>query len=249
MMKEITKLVLRIAKANPLWGYDKIQGAMENLGHQVSPSTIGNILKKHGIEPAPERGKRTSWRTFLKAHWGSITAADFFTTEVWTLSGLITYYTVFFIDLATRTVYFAGTAPNPNGMFIEQVARNLTDAIDGFLLEKRFLIIDRDKKFTEGFKHLVRQSGIDVVLCPAKAPNCNSYAERFVLSVKSECLNRMIFFGEASLRRAITEYGTHYHKERNHQGLGNRLIEPGELDRFPRASPGSLRLQLHAKLT
>jgi transposase InsO family protein len=214
-----------MARENTSWGYDRIQGALENLGYRVAPNTVRNILKKHGIEPAPERAKRTSWQTFLKAHWDALAATDFFTVEVWTAHGLTTYYVLFFIHLSTRYVSIGGITAAPNGTFMKQVARNMTDAEDGFLLEKLFLIMDRDTKYTEEFRGHLDREGIKPIQCPVRAPNCNAFAERFVRSIKEECLNRIIFFGETSLRRAIREYMAHYQAERNHQGVGNRLLE------------------------
>lgn len=146
--QEITAMLLRMASENPAWGYDRLQGALANLGHNVSSTTVANILKRHGIEPAPERDRRTSWRTFLKAHWDVMAAADFFTIEVWTPNGLVTYYVLFVIHLATRKISIAGATPNPNGAFMMQIARNLTDEFDGFLKDSRYLIMDRDTKFT-----------------------------------------------------------------------------------------------------
>ena len=226
IMKVIEQLTIRIAKQNPSFGYEKIQGSLKNLGHRVAETTIANILKRNGIEPAPERRKRTSWRAFLRAHWESIASTDFFTTEVWTKSGLRTYYILFVIELHTRRVHIAGITPHPNVDFMAQIARNLTDPEDGFLTDKRFLIHDRDAKFTKQFVRILTNSGVESVRCPARAPNCNAYAEQFVRTIKEECLSRMIFFGERSLRNAITEFTIHYHEERNHQELGNRLIEP-----------------------
>ena len=224
--QEITDLVLRMARENVSWGYDRIQGALSNLGHIVAPNTVKNILKRHGIEPAPEREKRTSWKTFLKAHWDVMAATDFFTVEVWTPRGLVTYYVLFIIHLSTRSVHFAGVTTAPNGAFMKQVARNLTDVSDCFLLNKAFLIMDRDTKYTDDFRDYLDREGVKPVRCPARAPNCNAFAERFVRSIKEECLDRMILFGEASLRRALREYVVHYHAERNHQGVGNRLLQP-----------------------
>jgi len=224
--QEITDWVLCMARENTSWGYDRNQGALDNLGYCVAPNAVRNILKKHGIEPAPERSKRISWKTFLKAHWDTLAATDFFTVEVWTAHGLTTYYVLFFIHLSTRYVRIGGITTAPNGMFMKQVARNLTDVEDGFLLEKQFLIMDRDNKYTEGFMGHLDREGVKPVRCPVRAPNCNAFAERFVRSIKQECLNRIIFFGEASLRRAIREYMAHYQVERNHQGMGNRLLEP-----------------------
>jgi transposase InsO family protein len=224
--QEITDLVLRMARENTSWGYDRIQGALANLGHIVAPNTVKNILKKHGIEPAPERQKRTSWKRFLKAHWEVMAATDFFTIEVWSHRGLATYYVLFVIHLATRCVNIAGVTRAPNGAFMKQVARNLTDVDDGFLLSKTFLIMDRDTKYTEDFRDFLDRDGVKPVRCPVRAPNCNAFAERFVRSIKDECLDRMILFGEASLRRALREYCAHYHSERNHQGIGNQLLQP-----------------------
>ncbi len=132
------------------------------------------------------------------------------------------------MELSSRKVHIAGITPGPDGAFMMQVARNLTDPVDGFLLGKRFLILDRDKKFTAEFRDLIEHAGTDVIRLSYRSPNLNAYVERFVLSIKSECLDRMIFFGEQSLRRAIAEFIHHYHEERNHQGIGNALIEADE---------------------
>ena len=190
-------------------------------------------MKRHGIEPAPEREKRTTWKTFLKAHWDVIAATDFFTVEVWTPRGLVTYYMLLVMHLSTRFVHIAGITTAPNGAFMKQVARNLTDVSDGFLASHEFLIMDRDTKFTNDFKAHLKREGVASVLCPARAPNCNAFAERFVRSIKGECLDRMILFGERSLRRAVNEYMVHYHTERNHQGLGNRLLDTTNMVGLP----------------
>jgi putative transposase len=215
-----------MARENVSWGYDRIQGALGNLGYTISPNTVKNILKRHGIDPAPERKKRTSWAAFLKAHWDVMAATDFFTVEVWTPRGLVTQYVLFVIHLSTRYVHIAGITTAPNDLFMRQVARNLTDEIDGFLTNSRYLIMDRDTKYTDAFRRHLEREGVKPVLCPARAPNCNAFAERFVRSVKSEYLDRMILFGETSLRRALREYVSHYHEERNHQGVANRLLKP-----------------------
>ncbi len=227
VMRRIAELVVRMARENPTWGYDRIQGALKHLGHLVAPNTIKKILKQHGIDPAPERSKRTTWRQFLRTHAASIAAGDFFSTEVWTARGLVTYYTFFVIDLATRAVEIIGSTPNPDDDFMKQVGRNLTDCVDGFLRKKKFLILDRDGKFSEAFQGVLERSEIQMVRCPARAPNCNAFAERFVRSIKTECLDRMIFVGPGSLRHALAEYVAHYNAERPHQGIGNMLIEPG----------------------
>ena len=210
------------------------EGALKNLGHIVCPNTIKAILLRNGITPAPDRGRRTPWKTFLKAHANSIFAADFFTTEVWTMRGLATHYTLFVIHHATRAVQIVGTTVHPGELFMDQIAKLLTDPVDGFLRNAKHLIIDRDTKFTEKFRSILKDAGVDTIRIPASAPNCNALAERFVKSIKDECLNKMIFFGTASLDRALAAYGTHFLQERNHQGIGNELISPtvpvGQLD-------------------
>jgi transposase InsO family protein len=221
VLAEIRRLVVRMAEENPTWGYTRIQGALKNLGHLVGRSTIARILKAHGLPPVPERP--TSWQTFLKAHWGAIAGADFFTTEVWTWRGLITYYTVFAIDLASRRVHIVGSTPHPNEVFMQQAGHTLT-ATDGFLREHRVLIHDRDRKWSEDVRRVLEEAGIHVVHTPYRAPNANAHAERFVRSIKEECLDRIIPIGEDHFRRAVREFVVHYHHERNHQGLQNALI-------------------------
>lgn len=228
IMKQIADLAVRMARENPRWGYTRIQGALANLGHRVARTTVANILKRHGIDPAPERGKRMSWAIFLKAHWTTLAAIDFFTVEVWGLRGLVTFYVLIVIELSSRRVHFAGATPSPNTAWMMQVGRNLTDPFDGFLRNKRFVIMDRDRKYCEVFRATLQSGGIESVRLPPRSPNLNAHAERFVRSVKEECLDGMIFFGERSLRKAISEYAAHYHGERNHQGLGNCLIDPDE---------------------
>src|SRR5687767_6119488 len=155
---------------------------------------------------------------------GGGSLADFFTTEVWTWRGLVTYYTVFVIDLASRRVHVLGSTPHPSELFMDQVARMVTAADDGLLVGHRVLICDRDRKWSRAVRRRFADAGIRVVLTPARAPNANAYAERFVRSIKEECLDRMIPLGERHFRHALTEFVEHYHRERNHQGLDNRLI-------------------------
>jgi putative transposase len=131
--KEIVELLVQMAKENPTWGYNRIQGALTNLGHKISDAGIGNILKEHEIEPAPERRKQTTWKTFLEAHWDVLAAIDFTTIEVWTKNGLRTFYLLFVMEIATRRIYFAGCTSNPDEDWMMQVGRNLTDSEDGFL--------------------------------------------------------------------------------------------------------------------
>jgi putative transposase len=223
---DVAELVVTMARANPTWGYTRICGALMNLGHEVGRNTVKRILQDNGIVPAPERCRRTSWSTFLRVHWEGMAAADFFTVEVLTLVGLVRYYVFFVMKLKTRTVEIAGITAAPCEAWMKQVARNLTDAVDGFLLDARYLILDRDPLYTEAFRHLLSGSGVEALRLPAKSPNLNAFAERFVLSIKSECLGRMVPLGERHLRHAIREYVEHYHFERSHQGLGNELLTP-----------------------
>jgi transposase InsO family protein len=225
-MKEIRELIVRMAEDNPSWGYARIQGALRHLDHRVARSTIAKVLKEHGIHPSPDRP--ISWRTFVRSHAHLIAAADFFTTEVWTVRGLIRYFTLFVIDIATRRVYIAGTTTNPTSEWMEQIARNLTDCEEDFLNRKRFLIVDREAKFSPGFQSILGSSGVEILLTSYQAPNMNASAERFVRSIKSECLDQMIFLGRESLVKAVAEYTSHYHDERSHQGIANALISGAE---------------------
>ena len=223
---EIEALVVRMAEENRDWGYRRIEGALSNLGHAIARSTIADILQRRGIEPAPERKRKTTWKEFLSRHWELIVAADFFTVEVWTRRGLERFIVLFFIELSTRKVEIAGIAQVANGLWMSQIARNLTDAEQGILTGKRYLVHDRDPLFTVEFLHMIADAGVESVKLPPRSPNLNAYAERFVRSIKESCLERMIFFGEESLRTAIQNFVAHYHNERNHQGLANRLISP-----------------------
>ena len=223
---ELEALVVRLAGENRDWGYRRIQGALSNLGHEIARSTIAAILERHGLEPAPERNRKTTWKEFLERHWDLIVATDFFTVEVWTRRGLQRFMVLFFIDLATRKVEIAGIAPVVNGLWMNQVARNLTDAVDGVLAGKRYLIHDRDPLFTTEFLQTLESAGVKSVKLPPRSPNLNPHAERFVRSIKESYLDRLIVFGEASLRTAVQNFVEHYHAERNHQGLRNKIICP-----------------------
>jgi transposase InsO family protein len=227
-----------MATENPTWGYTRIQGALKNVGHRVGRSTIRRILKAAGLPPVPQRP--TSWQTFLKAHWGTIAGADFFTTEVWTWQGLVTYYTVFIIDLASRRVQILGSPPHPETLFMQRIVRTLTMTEAGGVGMPEVLICDRDRKWSLDVRRRLREAGIHVVRIPERAPNANAHAERFVRSIKEECLDRLIPLGECHFRRAVAAF-KHYHRERNHQGLDNRLIagtpttdEAGRVRRRPR---------------
>jgi putative transposase len=220
---EIRRLVVRMATENPSWGYTRIQGALKNLGHRVARSTIAKILKEHGIPPSRERPM--TWRTFLRAHWHALFAADFFTTEVWTMRGLVTYYTLFVIEIQSRRVHLLGSRSHPDEAFVLQTMRHLTNDVDGILRGNRILICDRDRKWSAAVERLLATAGVRVIRTPPLAPNCNAHAERFVRSITEECLHRVIPLGECHLRRTLAEFVVHYHGERNHQGLDNELID------------------------
>ena len=223
---EVADLVVRVAGENPGFGYTRIRDALSNLGLAVSRSTVKRILEERGLEPAPERGRRPSWKTFLTAHWGAIAAGDFFTVEVLTWRGIVRYQVFFLIDLASRRVEIAGLAPDPSAAWLKQLTRTLLDSETGFLRGKRKLILDRDPLFASDFRELLAAGGVDVVRLPRASPNLNAYAERFVRTVRDECLSQLVPLGEAHLRRALREFVAHYHAERHHQGLGSALIEP-----------------------
>jgi hypothetical protein len=169
--EEITQLVLQIARENPSWGYDRIVGALANLKHQISDKTVGNILKAHGIEPAPERKRQTTWKQFIQSHWACLGSIDFTTIEVWTAGGLVTYYLLFVMKVATHSVHFAGCTVNPTADWMKQVARNLTDCYDGFLGGIRYLLMDRDDKFCQEFRDFLEHEGVEPVRLPPRSPN------------------------------------------------------------------------------
>ena len=224
--QELEALIVRMAQENRSWGYDRLVGALANLGYTVSDQTVGNILKRHGIPPAPERKTTTTWQEFIRTHMDVLVATDFCTAEVWTLGGLVTYYVLFFIRLGTREVHVAGVTPHPNQAWMIQIARNITMEEWGFLSPGQYLIHDRDGKYGPAFQQLIDGVGMTRVPLPPRSPNLNAYAERWVRSVKEECLAQLILFGEASLRHALTQYMEHFHHERPHQGKGNVVLMP-----------------------
>lgn len=223
---EIEALVIHFVEENPGWGYDRIVGALSNLGYEVSDQTVGNILKRNGIPPVHSRTQDTTWATFIRKHQNVLAACDFFTAEVITPVGLITYHVLFFIHLGSRKIHIAGVTPNPNEAWMKQVARDVTMEGWGFISECKYLIHDRDSKFCKSFCSIIKSSGIEPLKLPTRSPNLNAFAERWVLSIKSECISGLIFFGKKSLLLALKEYTIHYHQERNHQGKNNCLLFP-----------------------
>jgi transposase InsO family protein len=226
--REIEALVVQMARENSGWGYDRIAGALSNLGYRVSDETIGNVLRRHGIAPAPKRSQNTTWREFLASHMAVLAGIDFFTVEVLTWRGLVTYYVLFFIHLETRRVNVAGITRHPDEAWMQQMARNAADESWGYLDQRRYALHDRDAKFCTSFRATLASGGIKPIQLPARSPNLNAFAERWVRSVKQECLSKLILFGEASLRRALGEFVEHFHSERNHQGKGNVLLFPSK---------------------
>src|SRR5438093_3702328 len=224
--QKVEALVVRMARENRSWGYDRIVGALANLGYTVSDQTVGNILKRHGLPPPPERKTTATWKEFIRTHLDVLVATDFFTAEVWTLGGLVTYYVLFFLHLGSRQVHVAGVTPHPNEAWMIQAARNVTMEEWGFLAPSQYLIHDRDTKFCAAFQQIIDDAGVERVVLPPRSPNLHAYAERWIRSVKEECLARLMLFGEATLCRTLHEYIEHYHHERNHQGKGNTLLFP-----------------------
>jgi transposase InsO family protein len=242
--EDLEALVVRLAQENRTWGYDRIVGALRHVGYTISDQTVGNILKRHGIPPAPARKKTTTWSEFIRTHMDVLVATDFFTAEVWTPCGLVTYYILFFIHLASRRVHVAGMTPHPDVAWMVQIARNMTMDEWGFLAPGQYLIHDRDGKFCPAFQHTIDEAGVKRVPLPPRSPNLNAYAERWVRSVKEECLPQLILCGEASLRHALTQYDAHYHHERSHQGMGNVVLIPLPGHRTARQGPIRCRERL-----
>ena len=175
--RALENLIVRLATENRDWGYDRIAGALANLGHEVSDQTVGNILRRQGIPTAPERKKTTTWKEFIRAHRDVLAATDFFTAEVWTLSGLVTYCVLFVMHVSTRRVHIAGLIPCPNEPWMTQVARNLTMADVGFLVDHRYLIHDRDGKYCPAFDTTLTDGGVTPVRLPPRSPSLNPHAE------------------------------------------------------------------------
>ena len=224
LMKSIRELIVRMATDNSSWGYLRIRGELKKVGHRVAKTTIATTLKDNGIAPSPDRP--TTWKTFLKSHADVIGAADFFTVDVWTKRGIVTHYVFFVIHHATRMVEIAGITANPDGNFMAQVTRNLTNQADGFLRDKKFLILDNDALYSKQFVRILKDAGTKVVHTAIQAPDMNAIAERFVGSVKRECLSKLILFGDCHLQRVLSNYADHYNQDRPHQSLDNNPIQP-----------------------
>ena len=225
-MDTTRRLIVRMAPENREWGDTRMRGARGNLGQQVARGPLANVHKERGLEPAPERKKRTTRRECLAAHGDVRAAADCFTVEVWTPRGLTRFTVLGLIHLASRRVPIAGISSEPDGPGVPQLMRNATDAEDGFLRHIRGLIHDRDPRFRPAGRDTLPPADVTPLRRPARAPNLNAYTERFVRTIKDSCLARMGLIGEGSRRRAGRECVAHDHHERHHQGLDTRRILP-----------------------
>jgi putative transposase len=211
----VRELVLRMARENPNWGYRRIQGELIGLGVRIGASTVWAILRESGAEPAPRR-LDTSWVQFLRAQAASVLECDFLTVDTVFLTRL---YVLFFIELGTRRVHLAGVTANPDGRWTSQQARNLLMRLDDEGVHPRFLIRDRDSKFTRDFDGVFRSEGIRVIKAPVRAPRARAHAERWVGSVRRECLDRLLIFGRSHLERVLGVYVYHYNTHRPHRSL------------------------------
>jgi transposase InsO family protein len=223
---EVEVLILRLAKENPRWGYDKIQGELLKLGYILSASSIRNILKRHRIRPEPERSTGM-WCSFLGHYKNQIMACDFFTVEtIW----LKTIYVLFFIELGTRRVHLAGCTRNPNTIWVTQQARQLIWNLKDDAKDMAFLIRDNDKKLPSSFDILFSSEGIEIVHTPYQAPKANAFAERWVSSVREECLDPILILNESHLRRVLKEYTEYYNHSRPHQGIDQHFPVSGPVN-------------------
>jgi putative transposase len=226
LSREVINLVIKFKKENPRWGYQKITDQIEYLGFKISKTSVKNILIENGYDPEPDLTVRSTWHEFLKSHWDVMAACDFFTIELLVRGQLIRCTVFFVIEFSNRKVFYAPIKLQPDGNYMRQVARILTDCEDGFLKGKRYLIHDRDPLYrSEGFYDILQSSGIEPIKLPARSPDLNSIAERYVKSVKYECLNYLILSSVKQLEYALDQYQQYYHHERIHQSLG-RIIEP-----------------------
>ena len=206
---QIRALVIRLAGENITWGYTKIRDAMRGLKIDIGRTTVANILAEAGIEPAPERTRKRTWKHFITSHWDTLYACDFFTVESLGPFCTVRYMVFFVIELRSRAVHLAGVRIDPDEKWMMQMARNLLDCEDGFLRNATHLIHDRDPLFTKTWRATLRSSGVKSVRIPASSPNCNPHAERFVRTVRDECLRHFVIFGERHLRHLLREFVSH----------------------------------------
>ena len=241
--------IVRMVRENRSWGADRIVGALANLGDTLSDQTVGNILKRHGLPPAPERTRTTTWHACIRTHLDVLVATDFCTAEGWTLGGLRTYDVLFCMPLGSRQVHVAGVTPHPNAVWMVQAARNVTMEAWGFVSPGPSLIHDRDTKFCAAFQDLIEDAGVERVLLPPRSPHVHAYAERWVRSVTEECLARVMLVGARALGQALNAYVEHDHYERNHQGKGNVVPLPAVSHDMEYRGPMRCRARLGGLLT
>ena len=221
---DIRDLVIKFASENHGWGYTKIRDALRGLKLELARSTVASILKDAGLEPAPERSLKRTWKHFLRSHWETLYARDFFSVETLGMFGTVRVMVVFVIELKSRAVHFAGIRVAPDGAWMMQVARNLLDPVDGFMSGATHLIHDRHPLFTKAWTTLLESSGVTSVPIPAHSPNCNPHAKCFVKTVRTEYTDHFVIFGQPHLTHLLKEFVRHYKAERYHQGLQGRLI-------------------------
>jgi transposase InsO family protein len=237
---DVRQLILRLARENSHWGYVRIVGELRKLGIMVSATLVRNVLARAGIPPAPERAA-SSWRSFLRRHGNTILACDLFTVDtVW----LRRLYVLFFVSIGTRRVEYVACTSTPDTAWMTQQARNLLMDLDERSQRPRFLIHDRDTKFSRAFGSIFRSEGIKIVRTPIQAPNANAYAERWVGSVRRECLDRLLIFGRRQLEHVLRIYIRHFNQQRPHRALELRPPErPGGTDPSPTATLHPLRVR------
>jgi len=212
--QSLRSLILRLARENPHWGYRRIVGELKGLGITVSPTSVRKVLLAAGLQPAPERA-RSSWRAFLRQQAASALACDFLTVETALLQRI---YVLFFISLATRRVEYIACTTNPDGDWVAQQARNFLMQL-GEDQPFRLLIHDRDKKFSHAFNDVLHSEGIEVIRTPIQAPNANAYAERWVRTLRTDCLDRILILGRRHLEHVLRVYRRHYNEHRPHRAL------------------------------
>ena len=217
--QDLEDLIVRLAEENPRWGYGKIEGELLKLGVKLSQTTIRNVLNRNGIVPAPVRFGSIGWRRLMKHYKQQIIACDFFTIETFWLK---TLYVFFFIELGSRRVHLAGITANPNSAWVTQQARQFVWKIDEADANLRFLIRDRDSKFTDAFDNVFKSAGFHVIHTPVRALDANAYAERWVRTVREECLDHLLFMNQTHLKRVLNGYINYYETSRPHQGLNQQ---------------------------
>jgi putative transposase len=220
--KEVQQLVVRLARENPRWGYQRIHGELLRLGWRVSASSIRRVLRVHGLDPAPRRAP-TSWRSFLRQQAAGIVACDFFTVDTVFLRRV---YVLFVIELGSRRVHLAGVTDHPTGLWVAQQARNLLVGLGDQAVTWKFLIRDRDTKFTTVFDDVWRSTGAEIIRTPVQAPNANAVAERWVGTVRRECLDHLLIVGRQQLVRVLGRYVEHYNQRRPHRSLAHATPVP-----------------------